>query len=117
MKAGTPRSPSYPDLIGTTRKMATWIDLWFECFGQHMEAKGYIAGDGQIVDATIVPENSFLVETYHPGWGQRPAAYAARASADSSVFRFRSADSAGHSLSVRVSLSDSTISQAPENIA
>jgi hypothetical protein len=32
-----------------------------------MEAKGYIARDGQIVDATVVPENSFLVETYHPG--------------------------------------------------
>jgi hypothetical protein len=91
--------------------------LWFECFGQHLGAKGYIARDGQIVDVTIAPENSFIVETYHPGRGRRPAAYAARANAGSSVFRFRSADSAGHSLSVRVSLSDSTTSHAPENMA
>src|SRR5437588_11377435 len=31
------------------------IDKLFERFGQHLEAEGYIARDGQILDATIVP--------------------------------------------------------------
>ena len=31
------------------------IDKMFERFGQHLEAKGYIARGGQMVDATIVP--------------------------------------------------------------
>ena len=31
------------------------IDKLFERFGQHLEAKGYIARGGQMVDATIVP--------------------------------------------------------------
>ena len=30
------------------------IDKLFECFGQHLEAKGYIARGGQMVDTTIV---------------------------------------------------------------
>jgi hypothetical protein len=49
----------------------------------------------------------------------RPATgrYAARATAGSSGSRFGWADSAGRSLCVRVSLSDSTTSQAPENMA
>jgi hypothetical protein len=43
--------------------------------------------------------------------------YAARANAGTSVSRFRLADSAGHLLSVCVSLFDSMTSQAPENMA
>jgi len=31
------------------------IETLFERFGHHLEAKGYIAGGGQMVDATIVP--------------------------------------------------------------
>jgi transposase, IS5 family len=31
------------------------IEKLFERFGQHLEAKGYIAGGGQMVDTTIVP--------------------------------------------------------------
>src|SRR5258708_19740821 len=31
------------------------IEKLFERFGQHLEAKGYIARGGQMVDATIVP--------------------------------------------------------------
>jgi IS5 family transposase len=31
------------------------IDKLFERFGQHLEAEGYIARGGQIIDATIVP--------------------------------------------------------------
>src|SRR5215475_9057197 len=31
------------------------IDKLFERFGRHLEAKGYIARGGQIIDATIVP--------------------------------------------------------------
>jgi hypothetical protein len=30
------------------------IDRLFERFGQHLEAEGYIARGGQIIDATIV---------------------------------------------------------------
>jgi IS5 family transposase len=31
------------------------IDKLLECFGQHLEAEGYIARGGQIIDAMIVP--------------------------------------------------------------
>ena len=31
------------------------IEKLFERFGQHLEAKGYIARGGQMIDATIVP--------------------------------------------------------------
>jgi IS5 family transposase len=31
------------------------IEKLFEQFGRHLEAKGYIARGGQMVDATIVP--------------------------------------------------------------
>jgi IS5 family transposase len=31
------------------------IDKLFERFGQHLEAEGYIARGGQIIDDTIVP--------------------------------------------------------------
>ena len=35
-------------------RRAGLIDKLFERFGQHLEAEGYIARGGQIIDATIV---------------------------------------------------------------
>ncbi len=42
-------------LFRETLAKAGLIEKLFERFGQHLEAKGYIARGGQIVDATIVP--------------------------------------------------------------
>ena len=41
-------------LFGETLGKAGLIEKLFECFSQHLEAKGYIARGGQMVDATIV---------------------------------------------------------------
>ena len=59
------------------------IDKLFERFGQHLEAKGYIARGGQIIDATIVSvpkqrntkeENETIKAGKTPeGWEQQPA--------------------------------------------
>lgn len=59
------------------------MDKLFERFGQHLEAKGYIARGGQMVDATIVPvprqrnsraENDQVKAGTTPGeWKKRPA--------------------------------------------
>src|SRR6478672_1533448 len=42
-------------LFRETLAKAGLIETLFERFGQHLEAKGYIARGGQMVDATIVP--------------------------------------------------------------
>jgi IS5 family transposase len=42
-------------LFRETLAKAGLIEKLFECFGPHLEAKGYIARGGQTVDATIVP--------------------------------------------------------------
>ena len=42
-------------LFRETLAKAGLIERLFERFGQHLEAKGYIARGGQMVDATIVP--------------------------------------------------------------
>jgi transposase, IS5 family len=59
------------------------IDKLFERFGQHLEAEGYIARGGQIIDATIVPvpeqrntreENEAIKAGKTPeGWEEQPA--------------------------------------------
>lgn len=59
------------------------IDKLFERFGQHLEAKGYIARGGQMVDATIVPvprqrntreENEAVKAGQTPkAWDKKPA--------------------------------------------
>src|SRR5262245_583941 len=59
------------------------IDKLFERFGRHLEAAGYIARGGQIIDATIVPvpkqrnakeENEAIKAGKTPeGWKQQPA--------------------------------------------
>lgn len=59
------------------------IETLFERFGRHLEAKGYIARGGQMVDATIVPvpkqrntrEENEAVKAGQPpkGWEQKPA--------------------------------------------
>jgi len=59
------------------------IETLFERFGRHLEAKGYIARGGQMVDATIVPvpkqhntreENEAVKAGQTPeGWEQKPA--------------------------------------------
>ncbi len=59
------------------------IEKLFERFGRHLEAKGYIARSGQMVDASIVPvpkqrntraENTAIKEGQTPaGWEQKPA--------------------------------------------
>src|SRR5438876_12309460 len=59
------------------------IDQLFERFGQHLEAEGYIARGGQIIDATIVSvprqrntkeENETIRAGKTPeGWEQQPA--------------------------------------------
>jgi IS5 family transposase len=59
------------------------IDKLFERFGQHLEAKGYIARGGQMVDATIVPvprqrnsgdENELVKAGTTPeNWKKRPS--------------------------------------------
>jgi IS5 family transposase len=53
-------SPKPPDgttlwLFRETLAKAGLVAKLFERFGQHLEAKGYIARGGQMVDATIVP--------------------------------------------------------------
>src|SRR5712675_1776247 len=62
---------------------AVLIDQLFERFGQHLEAAGYIARGGQIIDATIVSvpkqrntkeENEAIKAGKTPeGWEPRPA--------------------------------------------
>src|SRR5712672_2898021 len=57
---GSASKDSIPDgttlwLFRETLAKAGLIDKLFERFGQHLEAKGYIARGGQMVDATIVP--------------------------------------------------------------
>ena len=42
-------------LFRETLAKAGLVEKLFERFGQHLEAKGYIARGGQMVDATIVP--------------------------------------------------------------
>src|SRR6201987_881099 len=42
-------------LFRETLAKAGLVEKMFERFGQHLEAKGYIARGGQMVDATIVP--------------------------------------------------------------
>jgi hypothetical protein len=42
-------------LFRETLAKAGLIERLFERFGQHLEAQGYIARGGQMVDATIVP--------------------------------------------------------------
>src|SRR6516164_2006319 len=59
------------------------IDKLFERFGRHLEAEGYIARGGQIIDATIVSvpkqrntkeENEAIKAGKTPdGWEQQPA--------------------------------------------
>jgi IS5 family transposase len=59
------------------------IEKLFERFGQHLEAKGYIARGGQMIDATIVPvpqqrnsyeENEAVKAGKTPeGWEKKPA--------------------------------------------
>ena len=59
------------------------IETLFERFGRHLEAKGYIARGGQMVDATIVPvpkqrntreENEAVKAGQTPaGWERKPA--------------------------------------------
>src|SRR4029077_3481443 len=59
------------------------IEKLFEQFGRHLEAKGYIARGGQMVDATIVPvpkqrnsreENEAVKAGKTPGeWKKKPA--------------------------------------------
>jgi len=59
------------------------IETLFERFGQHLEAKGYIARGGQMVDATIVPvpkqrntreENEAVKAGQTPkDWARKPA--------------------------------------------
>ncbi len=59
------------------------IETLFGRFGQHLEARGYIARGGQMVDATIVPvpkqrntrEENEAVKAGQPpkGWEQKPA--------------------------------------------
>src|SRR5262249_18764694 len=59
------------------------IDKLFERFGRHLEAAGYIARGGQIIDATIVPvpkqrnakeENEAIKAGKTPGgWKKQPA--------------------------------------------
>jgi transposase, IS5 family len=43
------------DPFRETLAKAGLIEKLFERFGRHLEAKGYIARGGQMVDATIVP--------------------------------------------------------------
>ena len=42
-------------LFRETLEKAGLVEKLFERFGQHLEAKGYIARGGQMVDATVVP--------------------------------------------------------------
>ena len=62
---------------------AELIETLFERFGQHLEAKGYIARGGQMVDATIVSvpkqrntreeNDAFKAGQTPEGWEQKPA--------------------------------------------
>ena len=62
---------------------AGMVETLFERFGQHLEARGYIARGGQMVDATIVPvprqrntreENEAVKAGHTPDdWEQKPA--------------------------------------------
>jgi IS5 family transposase len=70
-------------LFRETLGKAGLIEKLFERFGQYLEAKGYIARGGQMVDATIVPvpkqrngreENEAVkVGKAPPAWEQNPA--------------------------------------------
>src|SRR5476651_2118785 len=70
-------------LFRETLSKAGLIEKLFERFGQHLEAKGYIARGGQMVDATIVPvpkqrnsrdENEDVKAGKTPeGWEKNPA--------------------------------------------
>lgn len=70
-------------LFRETLAKAGLMDKLFERFGQHLEAKGYIARGGQMVDATIVPvprqrnsrdENDQVKAGTTPrDWKKRPA--------------------------------------------
>src|SRR3977135_1828273 len=70
-------------LFRETLAKAGLIEKLFERFGQHLEAKGYIARGGQMVDATIVPvprqrnsrdENEQLKAGTTPeDWKKRPS--------------------------------------------
>src|ERR1700676_4086534 len=70
-------------LFRETLAKAGLIEKLFERFGQHLEAKGYIARGGQMVDATIVPvpkqrngrdENDDVKAGKTPGaWEKNPA--------------------------------------------
>jgi transposase, IS5 family len=70
-------------LFRETLAKAGLIEKLFERFGQHLEAKGYIARGGQMVDATIVPvpkqrnnrdENEDVKTGKTPeAWEQNPA--------------------------------------------
>src|SRR5258708_19727082 len=82
------------------------IDKLFERFGQHLEAEGYIARGGQIIDATIVSvpkqrntkeENETIKAGKTPAeWEQQPAKNAQKAKDarwtkknDASFFRYK----------------------------
>jgi hypothetical protein len=67
---------------GNSGSHARLINKLFERFGRHLEAAGYIARGGQIIDATIVPvpkrntkeENEAIKAGKTPqGWEQQPA--------------------------------------------
>src|SRR5216110_3470008 len=74
------------------------IDKLFERFGQHLEAEGYIARGGQIIDATIVSvprqrntkeENETIRAGKTPeGWEQQPAKNAQKEN-DASFFGYK----------------------------
>ena len=66
-------------LFRETLAKAGLIEKLFERFGQHLEAKGYIARGGQIVDATIVPvpkQRNSREENDDVKGGKTPAAWA-----------------------------------------
>ena len=44
------------------------INKLFERFGRHLEAAGYIARGGQIIDATIVPEDTAKLIEQNSNW-------------------------------------------------
>ena len=52
--APTHHQPRRPKPKARERCAGRLIDKLFERFGQHLEAAGYIARGGQIIDATIV---------------------------------------------------------------
>ena len=53
-----------PCIASTKPRDIARLEKLFERFGQHLEAKGYIARGGQMIDATIVPvPNSVIAAT------------------------------------------------------